>query len=61
MFKILVLNSLFDVSIYGVFFYDLICYLLYVVKSCYWNVNKLIVLIIGGVYGYEISGVYGVL
>lgn len=46
---------------YGQFDFLLDYYLLFVVISSDWDFVLLLVLIIGGVYGYEISGVYGVL
>ncbi|TEW55284.1 DUF2817 domain-containing protein [Psychromonas sp. RZ22] len=51
----------FDLIQYGALTIDPSSYPLYALKSKSWDINKPIVLITGGVHGYETSGVHGAL
>ncbi|GLT17855.1 peptidase [Vibrio zhanjiangensis] len=59
--KVQALASRFTVEQYGTLSYDAKQYPLFYVKSHNWSVNKPVVLITGGVHGYETSGVHGAL
>ena len=53
------LGAAFEVSSYGALTADPDRYPLFIVKSANWDSNKPVVLITGGVHGYETSGVQG--
>lgn len=55
------LEQRFEVFSYGALSYDPARYPLYAVKTRHWDASKPIVLITGGVHGYETSGVHGAL
>ena len=55
------LGERFDVKQYGALSYDPDRYPLFYIKSKPWHCDKPIVLITGGVHGYETSGVHGAL
>ncbi|WOT06453.1 M14 family metallopeptidase [Shewanella youngdeokensis] len=57
--KVLALGETFTLEQYGALSYDPNKYPLYAIKSNDWQPNKPIVLITGGVHGYETSGVQG--
>ena len=57
--KLAPLQQRFDVVQYGALSYDTDKYPLYVVKSRDWDDAKPVVLVTGGVHGYETSGVQG--
>ncbi|MCZ4373351.1 M14 family metallocarboxypeptidase [Vibrio diazotrophicus] len=59
--KIKALENEFVVEQYGALSYDEERYPLFSIKSKNWQANKPIVLITGGVHGYETSGVHGAL
>lgn len=59
--KIDALREQFDVEQYGALSYDPARYPLYCIKSKNWQPHKPIVLVTGGVHGYETSGVHGAL
>lgn len=59
--KILALSGQFEMEQYGALSYDTERYPLYCLKTKRWDVNKPVVLITGGVHGYETSGVHGAL
>ncbi|RSD31498.1 M14 family metallopeptidase [Vibrio pectenicida] len=59
--KIHALTDRFKVEQYGALSYDLERYPLFCIKSNNWESNKPVVLITGGVHGYETSGVHGAL
>ncbi|PNH95831.1 M14 family metallopeptidase [Vibrio diazotrophicus] len=59
--KIKALENEFVVEQYGALSYDKDRYPLFSIKSKNWQANKPIVLITGGVHGYETSGVHGAL
>ena len=53
------LASRFDVMQYGALSFDANNYPLFAVKTRHWDSNKPIMLVTGGVHGYETSGVHG--
>lgn len=55
------LRSRFDVSTYGVLTYGAETFPLFVIKSRNWDDALPVVLVTGGVHGYETSGVHGAL
>ena len=59
--KIETLKNVHDVVQYGALRYDQERYPLYVVKTRDWQEDKPVVLVTGGVHGYETSGVQGAL
>lgn len=59
--KILALSGQFEMEQYGALSYDTERYPLYCLKTKRWDANKPVVLITGGVHGYETSGVHGAL
>ncbi|MDX1706172.1 M14 family metallocarboxypeptidase [Pseudidiomarina sp.] len=59
--KIDTLEQDFDVERYGTLPYEASTYPLYLVKTRDWDVSKPVVLVTGGVHGYETSGVHGAL
>ncbi|KFZ31053.1 peptidase [Pseudidiomarina salinarum] len=59
--KIDTLEQDFDVERYGTLPYQANTYPLYLVKSRDWDASKPVVLVTGGVHGYETSGVHGAL
>ncbi len=59
--KINALTDRFDVEQYGALSYDPEHYPLLCIKTKHWDETKPIVLITGGVHGYETSGVHGAL
>lgn len=59
--KIQALSERFDVEQYGALSYDIERFPLYCIKSKPWHSTKPIVLVTGGVHGYETSGVHGAL
>ncbi|MFW7526117.1 M14 family metallopeptidase [Vibrio ostreicida] len=59
--EIMALTSRFDVEQYGELSYPPAHYPLWCIKSPSWDKRKPIVLITGGVHGYETSGVHGAL
>lgn len=59
--KIEALRERFDVEQYGALSYDANRFPLFCIKTKAWDANKPIVLITGGVHGYETSGVHGAL
>lgn len=61
MAKLEPLKSIFDIEQYGALSYDEDRYPLFVAKSRNWLAHKPVVLVTGGVHGYETSGVQGAL
>ncbi len=59
--KIDTLEQDFDVERYGTLPYEANTYPLYLVKTRDWDASKPVVLVTGGVHGYETSGVHGAL
>lgn len=59
--KIHALAEHFDVEQYGALSYDEERYPLFCIKSKNWDASKSVVLVTGGVHGYETSGVHGAL
>jgi hypothetical protein len=59
--KIQALAKQFDVEQYGALSYDPTRFPLFCIKTKSWDVTKPVVLITGGVHGYETSGVHGAL
>jgi len=59
--KIKALCDRFDVATYGALSIDVERYPLFVIKTKNWDKAKPVVLITGGVHGYETSGVHGTL
>lgn len=59
--KIEALRGQFDVEQYGSLDYEEQHYALYCIKTRQWDASKKVVLITGGVHGYETSGVHGAL
>ncbi|MGD8230897.1 M14 family metallopeptidase [Vibrio sp. TRT 1302] len=59
--KILALKNQFDVEQYGALSYDPERYPLFCIKTKNWDISKPVVLVTGGVHGYETSGVHGAL
>lgn len=59
--KILALKTQFDVEQYGALSYDPKRYPLFCIKTKNWDISKPVVLVTGGVHGYETSGVHGAL
>lgn len=59
--KILALKNQFDVEQYGALSYDPKRYPLFCIKTKNWDISKPVVLVTGGVHGYETSGVHGAL
>ncbi|WOG26463.1 M14 family metallocarboxypeptidase [Endozoicomonas sp. 8E] len=59
--KIMALKERYDVERYGALSYDVERFPLYAIKSRNWNTDKPVVLVTGGVHGYETSGVHGAL
>ncbi|KEQ19793.1 M14 family metallopeptidase [Endozoicomonas numazuensis] len=59
--KIMALKERYDVGQYGALSYDVERFPLYAIKSRNWSENKPVVLVTGGVHGYETSGVHGAL
>lgn len=57
--KVLALGEKFTLEQYGALSVDAAKYPLYAVKSNHWQANKPIILVTGGVHGYETSGVQG--
>ncbi len=55
------LSSDFSIEQYGALSYDSDKYPLYILKSKQWQADKPVVLVTGGVHGYETSGVHGAL
>lgn len=55
------LTDLFDVEQYGALSFDLDKYPLFMLKSKNWDSSKSVILVTGGVHGYETSGVHGAL
>ena len=53
------LTSDFNIEQYGALSYDSDKYPLYILKSKQWQADKPVVLVTGGVHGYETSGVQG--
>lgn len=53
------LDAHFNVEQYGALPYDETRYPLYILKSSHWRADKPVVLVTGGVHGYETSGVQG--
>ncbi|MGR5142923.1 M14 family metallopeptidase [Photobacterium sp. DNB23_23_1] len=59
--KINALTADFDLLQYGALSYDVEKYPLFAIKTRNWDNNKPVVLVTGGVHGYETSGVHGAL
>lgn len=59
--KIDALRERFDVEQYGALSYNEACFPLFCIKTRNWDSTKPIVLVTGGVHGYETSGVHGAL
>jgi hypothetical protein len=59
--KLAALMQKFEVLQYGALPYDVERYPLYAIKSLDWDNNKPVILVTGGVHGYETSGVQGAL
>ena len=59
--KIDALQARFDVEQYGVLSYDEARFPLFCIKTRNWDAAKPVVLVTGGVHGYETSGVHGAL
>ncbi|WP_422132910.1 M14 family metallopeptidase [Endozoicomonas sp. ALD040] len=59
--KIMALKEHYDVEQYGALSYDVERFPLYAIRSRNWNTDKPVVLVTGGVHGYETSGVHGAL
>ena len=59
--KIKALDTDFDLVQYGALSYDADKYPLFAIKTRNWDSSKPVVLITGGVHGYETSGVHGAL
>lgn len=59
--KIDALRERFDVEQYGVLSYDEARFPLFCIKTRNWDAAKPVVLVTGGVHGYETSGVHGAL
>lgn len=59
--KIQALQERFDIEQYGALSYDPSRYPLFCIKSKNWDSAKPVVLVTGGVHGYETSGVHGAL
>ncbi|TKB48691.1 peptidase [Ferrimonas sediminicola] len=59
--KIAALEPKFDLLQYGALSYDPQRFPLLALRSCQWDDSKPVVLITGGVHGYETSGVHGAL
>ncbi|WP_104041109.1 M14 family metallopeptidase [Vibrio hyugaensis] len=59
--KIDALRERFDVEQYGALSYDEARFPLFCIKTRNWDVAKPVVLVTGGVHGYETSGVHGAL
>ncbi len=59
--KIFALKHRFQIEQYGALSYETERYPLFCIKSNNWDTNKPVVLITGGVHGYETSGVQGAL
>ncbi len=59
--KIDSLRSRFDIEQYGALSYDENRFPLYCIKTRNWDLAKPVVLVTGGVHGYETSGVHGAL
>ncbi|HHX8307677.1 TPA: M14 family metallopeptidase [Vibrio diabolicus] len=59
--KIDALRERFDVEQYGALSYNEARFPLFCIKTCNWDSTKPIVLVTGGVHGYETSGVHGAL
>ncbi|MEZ9822030.1 M14 family metallocarboxypeptidase [Shewanella sp. 10N.286.45.A1] len=57
--KVLALGEKFTLEQYGALSVDAAKYPLYAVKSNHWQADKPIILVTGGVHGYETSGVQG--
>ena len=55
------LSEDFDISTYGELKYSVGTYLLYSIKTTNWDATKPLILVTGGVHGYETSGVHGAL
>ncbi|WP_272165886.1 M14 family metallocarboxypeptidase [Vibrio diabolicus] len=59
--KIDALRKRFDVEQYGALSYNEARFPLFCIKTCNWDSTKPIVLVTGGVHGYETSGIHGAL
>ena len=59
--KIDALRERFDVEQYGALSYDEVRFPLFCIKTRNWDAAKPVVLVTGGVHGYETSGVHGAL
>ncbi|MCS0324275.1 M14 family metallopeptidase [Vibrio diabolicus] len=59
--KIDALRERFDVEQYGALSYNEARFPLFCIKTCNWDSTKPIVLVTGGVHGYETSGIHGAL
>ena len=59
--KIKALDTDFDLVQYGALSYDVEKYPLFAIKTRNWDSSKPVVLVTGGVHGYETSGVHGAL
>lgn len=59
--KIDALRERFDVEQYGALSYNEARFPLFCIKTCNWDSTKPVVLVTGGVHGYETSGVHGAL
>ncbi|WP_062270804.1 M14 family metallopeptidase [Endozoicomonas arenosclerae] len=59
--KIVALKEHYEVEQYGALSYDAERFPLYAIKSRNWSQDKPVVLVTGGVHGYETSGVHGAL
>lgn len=59
--KIQALADRFDIEQYGALSYDVERFPLFCIKSRNWDSSKPVVLVTGGVHGYETSGVHGAL
>lgn len=59
--KIDALRERFDVEQYGALSYNEARFPLFCIKTCNWDSTKPVVLVTGGVHGYETSGIHGAL
>ncbi|HHX8490941.1 TPA: M14 family metallopeptidase [Vibrio diabolicus] len=59
--KIDALRERFDVEQYGALSYNEARFPLFCIKTCNWDSTKPVVMVTGGVHGYETSGVHGAL
>lgn len=57
--RVFKLSEDFDIKVYGELKYSVGEYKLYSIKTKNWDANKPVILVTGGVHGYETSGVHG--